>query len=193
MPSLQPFLYENVTEHWKGGWPVDRPRTAAATYTGLYVSWALLSRLGSGTHHGNVLRLQSLTAREVTPGTFYFETLGGVFDDTVLNTDGNEFTTLYYYSHFRAYSDDYLAVAPSDLRFFFDVPDTWDRFDALRPLVDRRYRMWRECSGSLEDRVRQFTNMTGFGPGPGHDPEAWTYSEAEVARLIEHLRARGFH
>lgn len=193
MAGPQPFVYDNIAEHWRE-WPADRPRIAAATYAGLYVCWALLSGLGSGKCRGAILRLESLANREVTPGTFYLETLGGSFDDTVLNAEGNVFTTLYFHSDFRTYSDDYIKVG-GKRRFFFDVPDTWDRLDALCPLADRHYRMWRECSGPLEARVRQFTGMTGPGPGPEDDAsvvKAWKYNQGELARLVEQLRARRF-
>ena len=187
----QPYLYENVAQHWASHWPSHRQKIEAATYAGLYIAWALLAGLGSGKCRGAPLPLESLRQRDTTPGRFYFETLEGVFDETLLNDEGNVFTTVYFDSHFRSYSDHYIEVAPNHLIYFFDVPDTWEVFDALRLLANRRYATWRECSGTLEDRVRQFTRMLPPRPAE-YDLELWEYNQREIARLMERLRERGF-
>jgi hypothetical protein len=103
--SAKALLYENVASRWRIGWPCDLPKITAATYAGLYVSWALLAGLGSGRCRDTELSLAPLLNRQLTPGRFCFETLEGIFNDTVLNEEGNLFTTVYFDSHFRTYSE----------------------------------------------------------------------------------------
>jgi len=136
--------YDDVS--WHNGaaeYPKDLADEAAATHTGMFIAWALLSGLSGELHTkdmpDSVLRLQ---ARSVTPGQFFLE-CDGKFVDEDLNGEGNAFTQAYFDLDKGRYLKDYDAVLCRGFATAYHVPDTWENFDKLKPLLDRRLAEWR--------------------------------------------------
>jgi hypothetical protein len=137
--------YDDVS--WHNGaadYPKDLSDEAAATHTGMFVVWALLSGLGGELHTkelpDNIPRLQ---ARSVAPGRFFLDDCDGKFIDEELNAEGNAFAKAYFDLDKGGYLQDYDAVLCRGLATAYHVPDTWENFDKLKPRLDRRLAEWR--------------------------------------------------
>jgi len=136
--------YDDASWHYGGNFPKGLPNEAGATHTGMFVAWAVLSGLGGSMHTEdfpeNIPRLQS---RSVTPGRFLLEACDGKFTDEDLNDEGNAFAREYFDLERGSFLADYEGTLAGGLPSTYHVPDTWDTYDRLRPILDRRLAEWR--------------------------------------------------
>lgn len=117
---------------------------AGATHTGMFVAWALLNGLAGIIYiqdlPGEIPKLQS---RSVTPGKSFLESCDGKFTDEVLNEVGNSFAQAYFDFEKGKYISDYESTLGRGLADLYHVGDTWENFDLLKPVLDRRFAEWR--------------------------------------------------
>jgi len=133
--------YDDVSWHTgTDDYPKELPQEAAATHTGMFIAWALLSGLGGEQAAED---LPPLTSRSVTPGRFFHEQCDGKFVDEQLNAEGNAFVAAYFDLAKGAYLKDYDRVLCAGLTTAYEVPDIWANFDRLKPTLDRRLAEWR--------------------------------------------------
>jgi hypothetical protein len=126
----------------------DLPTEAGGTHTGMYLAWAASKGLlGDGFEEST---LAPLLARTITGCQLYFDQCDGKLTDDDFSDEGNAFTASYYEQHFVA---DYRRVFKDDLPNggestdeFCSLPDTWENYDRLAPVLDQRYARWQEAS-----------------------------------------------
>ena len=82
-----------------------------------------------------------------TPGAFFLASCDGKFTDEDLNELGNAFTCAYFDFEKGSYVADYEATLGKGLAELYYVKDTWENYDRLKPVLDKRFRMWRELHG----------------------------------------------
>ena len=124
----------------------DLDNEAGGTHTGMFLAWAGLRGLLGFEFDDEVLA--PLKAREVTGAQLYFDLCDGKLTDDDLSDVGNAFAASYYEAHFAA---DYQRVFAADMPNggestddFCSVPDTWENFDRLAPVLDERFEHWRQ-------------------------------------------------
>ena len=135
--------YDDASWHQRGDFPRSLPTAAGATHTGMFVAWALLSGL-AGPVHKEVFaeELQQLRARRITPGRYFLSVCNGKFTDMDLDERGNAFVCNYFDFDSGDYLQDYEAALCADLPSLYHVPDTWESFDRLKPVIDSRFLEW---------------------------------------------------
>ena len=79
----------------------------------------------------------------MTPGAFFYGDCDGKFTDEDLNDEGNAFAQAYFDPQKERYLLDYDAVLCEGLQTAYQVRDTWQNFDKLKPRLDRRLAEWR--------------------------------------------------
>lgn len=140
--------YDDASWHSEGDFPKDLPSEAGATHTGMFLAWAILSGLGGSLHTEDFPEDgERLKAREITPGAYFLAVCDGKFTDEDLNEAGNAFAVGYFDFERGAYLRDYEDTVGRDLPSLYHVPDTWDTFDRLKPLLDRRFAEQPKSSG----------------------------------------------
>jgi hypothetical protein len=133
--------YDDMSWHTGAAeYPKELPKEAAATHTGMFIAWALLSSLGGELA---AEELPSLQARSITPGRFFYDQCDGKFVDEDLNAEGNAFAAAYFDLDKGAYLKDYDRVLCAGVTTAYEVADTWENFDKLKPRLDRRLDEWR--------------------------------------------------
>jgi hypothetical protein len=138
--------YDDASWHSGGEFPKDLPDEAGATHTGMFVAWALLSGLAGDLHtHDSPNELAELESRSITPGAFFLEACDGKFTDEDLNEAGNAFAQTYFVFETGPYLADYEATLGHGLPDLYYVEDSWENFDRLKPVLDRRYHEWRSA------------------------------------------------
>lgn len=133
--------YDDASWHCHGGaFPPDLPQAAAATHIAMFVVWALLSGLGGALPSGESPRdLEELKSRGITPGQYFLRACDGRFTEEDLSFLGNWFAGNYFgYRYFQDYDNTFGQGLPS----LYHVGDSWDNFDRLKPLLDRRFADW---------------------------------------------------
>ena len=64
-----------------------------------------------------------------------------------MNDEGNEFTKFYYETQegkdISYFFEDYAGLLGEAVDSIYEVENTWENYDKLRPLIDKRYADWR--------------------------------------------------
>jgi hypothetical protein len=136
--------YDDASWHSGGNFPKDLPPEAGATHTGMFVAWCLLSGLAGNIHIEDFPDdIPTLTARSITPGAFFLKSCDGKFTDEDLNDEGNAFTKIYFDFKTGKYLSDYCAALGVSIHKVYYAADTWESFDLLKPVLDRRFAEWK--------------------------------------------------
>ena len=136
--------YDDASWHYGGEFPKDLPDEAGATHTGMYVAWAFLAGLAGELHTKEFPEdVEKLRSRSVTPGQFFLDACDGKFTDEDLTDEGNAFTRSYFDFDTGSYLKDYEGLLAKGLPSTYHVPDTWENFEKLQPLLNARLESWR--------------------------------------------------
>lgn len=140
--------YDDSSWHCGGDFPEDLPREAGATHAGMFLAWALLAGLGSEVHlEESPEEVERLRRRELTPGEFFLRQCDGKLTDEDFNEEGNRFAAAYFDFTSGEYLADYEATLGTNLPSLYHVPDSWQSFDAIVSILDRRLHLWRRAGG----------------------------------------------
>lgn len=132
--------YDDASWHSGGNFPKDLPAKAGATHTGMFFAWALLSGLAAEDFPDDLSRLRD---RRITPGAFFLA-CSGKFTDEDLNDEGNAFAAAYFDLQKGKYITDYEATFGKDGPTLYHVADSWENYDRIAPLLDDRFKAWRQ-------------------------------------------------
>lgn len=123
------------------------PKGHAATHIGMFLAWSALHGMLNDFHqqHAGPLVAQ-LTRREITGRQFFEAACKEQFGEKDLNVEGNRFAEYYYRNadgERGPYFEDYKKVLATALPSFWHVPDTWENYDKIDPVITRRYQIWK--------------------------------------------------
>ncbi|WP_116812883.1 hypothetical protein [Steroidobacter cummioxidans] len=141
--------YDDASWHYGAdNFPKDLAEESGATHAGMFVAWALLSGLAGSIHIEDFPDdIPKLASRSVTPGVFFLEACDGKFTDEDLNEEGNSFASDYFEFEKGQYLADYESILGEPGRDLYYVADTWENFDRLRPVLDKRFAEWKARNG----------------------------------------------
>jgi hypothetical protein len=148
--------YDDAKWHSDGEFPEHLPESAGATHIAMFVTWCMLKGFASEIHTVDAPEeLEDLKTRTKTPGQWFLWNCDGKFTMEDLTPEGNRFATRYYGSPSGGdvgyYLDDYVDAFP-EAETVYSVEDSWLSFDALAPVIDRRFAEWREGRLSLKPK-----------------------------------------
>ena len=139
--------YDDASWHYGGDFPDELPQSAAATHSGMFLTWALLAGLAGRLHTDDFPDdLVKLEARAITPGQFLLSVCDQKFTDEDLNEEGNAFAADYFDFQSGQYLADYERALCGDLPTLYHAKDTWESYDRLAPVLDKALRRWRSKS-----------------------------------------------
>jgi hypothetical protein len=144
--------YDDASWHYGGDFPADLPDEAGATHSGMFVTWALLTGLSGDIHITDFPDdIPKLQLRSITPGAFFLSASDGKFTEEDLSNEGNDFAESYFNFESGNYLADYEETLGQDLPegrdSLYHIADTWENFDKLKPVLDRRLAEWRAHAG----------------------------------------------
>ena len=138
--------YDDASWHYGGNFPEGLPDEAGGTHIGMFVCWAILRGLVGSIHTDDFSEmLERLRQRQMTPGAWFMAACDEKFTDEDLNDEGNMFAQAYFADPnggLGTYLDDY-TVTFSEVSETYAVPDTWESFERLKPILDRRFDDWK--------------------------------------------------
>lgn len=140
--------YDDASWHYGGNFPADLPPEAGATHIGMFVVWAWLNGLAGELRVEEFPEdIESARLRSQTPGALFRSACDEKFTAEDLNDEGNRFTVDYYGGGEpptgpHSYLEDY-ALHFSDDSSGYGVPDTWENFDSIAPVIRERFEQWR--------------------------------------------------
>lgn len=115
----------------------------------MFVMWAWINGLAGELHVDECPEdVQRALAREMSPALIFLQACDGKFTDEDLSAEGNAFAKTYYANEegmVVGYLDDYAELF-GDLPSTYHVPDTWESFEKVAPLIASRFNEWRAGS-----------------------------------------------
>lgn len=135
--------------HYGGDFPKGLPEENGGTHIGIYLAWIINNGLEGDFHkEESAEELEKVRKREMTGRDFLQKMCDEKFWDEDLSDEGYDFT-LYYYSNEEGYveggyiSDYEKALVNGKCQTVYHVQDTWDSYDAMAPIISRRYEEWK--------------------------------------------------
>jgi hypothetical protein len=111
-------------------------------HTGLFLGWLILHGLVDMVELADEApEIDEVRRRERT-GPELFQSMDGVLLSTMLTDEGNAFAAAYFDFDHGGYLLDYEAGLGVGLPSLYHVADTWENYDRLAAVVDRRYAAW---------------------------------------------------
>ena len=137
----QEMKYDDASWHSGGDFPSDLPPEAGATHTGMFLTWCILSG-----HAGEELidicddeGFESLKSRTTTPGQFFLEWCDGKFTELDVDEAIHPFIESYFDFEKGSYIGDYHNALATSLPSDYHVPDTWESYDKIAPVISKAY------------------------------------------------------
>jgi hypothetical protein len=140
--------YDDAEWHSDG---TDEGLDAAGTHIGLFLAWVVMRGLDAGAQFGGnpagaaAVRQKEAADREAVRRRAMkgSQLLSRWYDDklfsTELTAEGAAFANSYYAKH---YLNDYEQTLAQGLPSQYSVPDTWESFDKMALVLDRRFAQW---------------------------------------------------
>jgi hypothetical protein len=129
-------------------WHKEIPGDRAGTHIAMFLGWAITRDLISAAHRedpSSAWYIARIQARERTARDFLADLCRNRLNESDLDPEACAFATSYY----GRYLADYARVFIEETSIY-DVEDTWDNFDRIATILDRRleqFRRWRERQG----------------------------------------------
>jgi len=139
-----PKVYDKAKWHYERDYPDALPESQAFVHIGIFLAWAINHNMYSEEfHNGFCEGIAALHHRQIT-GAKLLQRADGVFADDMMNDEGNAFTRYYFrISDPRGgYLSDYDGVFSPLYTTLYHVADTWESYEKIKPILDRRYQEW---------------------------------------------------
>lgn len=143
------IVFDKAKWHINDNFPKDLDLHQSYVHSGLFICWLIDKGLFEDEFKTeNSIGINFLLARQIAPSQFYSDYLDGVFDAAGMTQEAIKFTTEYFDFEKGNYVTDYLATLdPLDkLASIFHVTDTWENYDKLKSIIDKRYLEWRKAN-----------------------------------------------
>ena len=134
--------YDDASWHHGDDFPKDLPPEAGATHTGMFLALAGELHLEDSPEG-----IAALRERSTTPGAFFMRFCDGKFTDEDLSEARNLFASKYFNFETGNYLSDYCAAVGINIHRIYYAPDTWENFDRLKPVLEKRYAEWKRKQG----------------------------------------------
>ncbi|GMK38209.1 hypothetical protein PCCS19_12630 [Paenibacillus sp. CCS19] len=138
----KPFIHDKAKYHINEHFPEELSPFQAHVHTGMFLGWIIDHQLYSKSfERDGADEIIKFHKRELT-GSQIYELYDGVFDSDMLSSEGHAFAMAYFDFDNGSYLNDYCDEVFTDLKSVFHVEDTWDNYDKLKEVIDRRYSEW---------------------------------------------------
>ena len=127
--------------HYGGDFPEDLPQKNGATHIGMFLAWIINNDL-QGEFFDDEMPdgIKELKSRKITGRDFLIEYCDEVLMGEEFTEDGLSFSEDYYEGD---YIFDYEKTLAENLPSVYHVEDTWENYDKLAPLIDKRFEEWK--------------------------------------------------
>jgi len=145
------MTYDRADWHYEGDFPSLLPKENGGTHIGMFITWIIQNDLIGETHIEDSKKLlEKVKSKQMTGREFFFAECNEKFWDTDLTKEGNEFTQFYYADEkkgdhaYGQYLVDYENILGISHDSLYEIEDSWDNYDKLKPILDDRFHEWRK-------------------------------------------------
>jgi hypothetical protein len=135
--------------HYGGNYPENLPEENGGTHIGMFLTWIIDNNLIGQLHRDESSEeIQQVKNRQITGRDFLINCCDEKFWDDCLNEDGLKFTRYYYESDstevFSNYMDDYVGALGGQVESIYEIENSWENYNILKPVIDKKYREWKQ-------------------------------------------------
>lgn len=128
--------------HYGGDFPKNLPQENGGTHIGMFLTWIIDNDLiGEMPREDSHEALQKVLNRQMTGRDFLIQECDEKFWAEDLNEKGYAFTKYYYESD--KYIEDYSEVLAAGVESIYEVENSSDNYNKLKPVIDKRYEEWK--------------------------------------------------
>jgi len=133
-------VYDKAKWHFSGNFPEGLDDFQAYVHTGMFLGWLVDAGLVSEAfQEENAVEIQLFKNRQLTGAQLYEKACDGVLLLEDLSKIGNLFSLHYFEFSSGLYPTDYTMTLCRDLPSIFHVADTWENYEKIKRVLDRRF------------------------------------------------------
>lgn len=128
--------------HYGGDFPENLPQENGGTHIGMFLTWIIENDLIGELHREDSQEsIQKVINHQMTGRDFLIEQCDEKLWEDDLNEEGLLFTRHYYESDM--YIQDYSELLATEVESIYEVENSWDNYQKLKPIIDNRYSEWK--------------------------------------------------
>jgi hypothetical protein len=131
--------YDDAEWHMDSVLDLGLDESAAAVHVGIFLAWATTKGLLDDELDVRTDAVRVVAERSVTPSALAGRYFVSQIDPFMLNTVGNGFADTAYRHYLVALESDPMVARNESI---YHVPDSWDSYDAIAPVIDALYARW---------------------------------------------------
>ncbi|MCT3735613.1 hypothetical protein HZQ27_05180 [Elizabethkingia anophelis] len=139
------MTYDRIDWHSEGdGFPKNISSDNGGTHIGMFSTWIIQNDLIGELHREESQEsIEKVKNREMTGRDFLIKECDSKLWDEDLNEKGNRFAKYYFADNngYKQYIIDYENLF-LDYDNLYEIEDTWENYDRIRPVLDKRYLEW---------------------------------------------------
>lgn len=140
---------DRIDWHSGGDFPENLPEVNGGTHIGMFLTWIINNNLIGQIHRDDSAEaIQKVLSRQMTGRDFLVDMCDEKFWEDDLNEEGFAFTNYYYQVEstdiFKNYIDDYCDAIGDDFDSLYEIEDTWENYNRLKPYIDKKYSDWKK-------------------------------------------------
>ena len=140
------MAYDKAKFHYDGDFPKDLAPENGGTHIGMFLAWAIHRGLASEELIEDAAgEIDAVRDRRKTGRELLFTYLDQGIGEDDLNDEGNAFAESYYASN--TFLKDYEKLFTNRYPTCYHVEDTWENFDLVADMIDKRYAKWKAKHG----------------------------------------------
>lgn len=166
------MAYDKADWHLTDDFPGDLDEEQIYVHTGFFIGWLIDKNLISEEFEEvNIDTIPKFKQREIS-GPKLYEISGGVLSADDVNDEGRLFCNYYYQpdTYFGDYRDTFILGGlfkkglPSD----YHVRDTWENYNKICGVIDKRYEVWNNLSESEKLKFKKTFDLGKLGINDNH-------------------------
>lgn len=149
----QDIVFDKAKWHVNDEFPQELDSHQSYVHTGLYVAWLLeKDLLDPDFKSEHAVEVSEFLSRKTHPSDFYKYHFDGIFMSEGWMPDAVNFSKSYFDIQKGDYLVDYENILNSDRKLpsLFHVIDSWENYDKIKPIIDRRFDRWKSKKNNLK-------------------------------------------
>jgi hypothetical protein len=145
LPENTVDVYDNAKWHYEGDFPDDLKEYQGYVHTGMFVGWLIENDMMSEKFKNEFAdEIEGFKKQQYTGTQIYQTCCGGVLMLEDLSERGNRFALAYFNLEAGEYLGDYEAMLGILRPTIYHVADTWDNYELMKQVIDKRFSEWQE-------------------------------------------------
>ena len=138
-------VYDKAKWHYGGTFAQGLDQSQGFVHTGMFLGWLIDNDLMSeGFRNDHIEEIKEFKSQKLTGAQIFEQCCDGVLTLEDISERGNHFALQYFDFDTGQYLADYESILAKGLPSQYHVADTWDNYEKLKKVLDKRFTDWRK-------------------------------------------------